>query len=253
MLNEKLKQLRKEKGYTQESLAIELNVVRQTVSQWEKGRSVPDAEMLQRIAEVFEVDVSQLLSANPLTNTEQRDELAIQLAKINEQLAIKNRRSKRIWKTVLVIVIAALVIKGVATAVGLGTYLDNSGFPTKINYDITEHSQAITIPEDAVFVNPDDKEDTYQIVTVNNRDYILFGTQSRTITGKMIGDCIAYNAEDNNQRYYSLVYGNDDYIAEYYVNGMMEQFNFLRAVDTVGQDIACPDFVDPLDYGVWKK
>lgn len=46
MLNENLKQLRKNKGFTQEELADRLNVVRQTVSKWEKGYSVPDAEML---------------------------------------------------------------------------------------------------------------------------------------------------------------------------------------------------------------
>ena len=48
MLNEKIKQYRKSKGYTQETLAQQLGVVRQTVSKWEKGFSVPDAEMLQR-------------------------------------------------------------------------------------------------------------------------------------------------------------------------------------------------------------
>lgn len=68
MLNENIKALRKTKGLTQDELAIRLNVVRQTVSKWEKGLSVPDAEMLQRIAEVFEVNVSQLLGA-PITRT----------------------------------------------------------------------------------------------------------------------------------------------------------------------------------------
>ena len=49
MFNENLKMLRKRKGFTQEELAIKVNVVRQTVSKWEKGLSVPDAEVLQKM------------------------------------------------------------------------------------------------------------------------------------------------------------------------------------------------------------
>ena len=46
MLNENIKNLRKSKGLSQEELAVKLNVVRQTVSKWENGLSVPDADML---------------------------------------------------------------------------------------------------------------------------------------------------------------------------------------------------------------
>ena len=63
MLNENLKQLRKSKGLSQEELAIRLNVVRQTISKWEKGLSVPDADMLIKIADIFEVSVSELIGA----------------------------------------------------------------------------------------------------------------------------------------------------------------------------------------------
>ena len=51
MLAENLKALRKAKGLSQEELAARLHVVRQTVSKWEKGRSVPDADLLIRLAE----------------------------------------------------------------------------------------------------------------------------------------------------------------------------------------------------------
>ena len=53
MFSENLKAARKAKGYTQEELAIKLNVVRQTVSKWEKGLSVPDADVLSRIHLLF--------------------------------------------------------------------------------------------------------------------------------------------------------------------------------------------------------
>ena len=108
MLGENIKVLRKSKGLTQEELAIRLNVVRQTVSKWEKGYSVPDAELLQRLADVLEVDVKQLLGAN-IDAQEGIDAIAEQLAGINEQLAIKNRRARRIWKTIGIVLLVILV------------------------------------------------------------------------------------------------------------------------------------------------
>jgi len=107
MFQENLKTLRKNKGITQEELAARLNIVRQTVSKWEKGQSVPDAEMLVKLAEIFEVPVSQLLGSRIELDTES-DALAEQLARINEQLVIKNRRTKKLWVTI--VIIAAILI-----------------------------------------------------------------------------------------------------------------------------------------------
>lgn len=109
MLGDNIKNLRKQKGFTQEELAIRLHVVRQTVSKWEKGLSVPDAEMLQRLADILEMDVKQLLGAG--SDWEQNsNEVVEQLARINEQLAIKNRRSRRIWKIAGIILIGWVVL-----------------------------------------------------------------------------------------------------------------------------------------------
>ena len=108
MFGENLKTLRINKGFTQEELAARLNIVRQTVSKWEKGQSVPDSEMLVRLAEIFEVPVSQLLGG-PIEPDAQPDALAEQLARINEQLVIKNQRSKRVWKTIGIIAACAII------------------------------------------------------------------------------------------------------------------------------------------------
>ena len=66
MLKENIKSIRKSKGLSQEELAIKLNVVRQTISKWEQGLSVPDSEMLVSISEVLETPVSTLLGENIL-------------------------------------------------------------------------------------------------------------------------------------------------------------------------------------------
>lgn len=109
MFNDNLKELRKSKGFTQEELATKINVVRQTVSKWEKGFSVPDADTLQKIADVLEVEVSQLLGAKIETEAS-KNEIAEQLSRINEQLVIKNRRAKKIWTAVCVILLLPVII-----------------------------------------------------------------------------------------------------------------------------------------------
>ena len=87
MLGENIRTVRTRKGYSQETLAQQLNVVRQTVSKWEKGLSVPDAEMLARLAELLEVPVSDLLGSEPPEEEKRLSDIALQLAILNEQLA----------------------------------------------------------------------------------------------------------------------------------------------------------------------
>lgn len=100
MLSENIKNLRKQKGYSQETLAQELNVVRQTVSKWEKSYSVPDAVMLERLAEVLEVSVSDLLGGE-VKETEPKPDLAqiaAQLTIFNDQYAREQARKQKIRK-----------------------------------------------------------------------------------------------------------------------------------------------------------
>lgn len=61
MFQENLRLKRKERGLSQEELASRLHVVRQTISKWEKGQSVPDAEQLIKLAVILETTVSELL------------------------------------------------------------------------------------------------------------------------------------------------------------------------------------------------
>lgn len=69
MLNENIKNLRKSKGLSQEELAIKLNVVRQTVSKWENGLSIPDSSMLILLADELDTSVSVLLGENVQENS----------------------------------------------------------------------------------------------------------------------------------------------------------------------------------------
>lgn len=84
MLNENIKALRKSKGLSQEELAVRLNVVRQTVSKWEQGLSVPDSDMLISISKALETPVSTLLGE---TVAESRPD---DLKKLSEKLEVIN-------------------------------------------------------------------------------------------------------------------------------------------------------------------
>ena len=128
MFAENLKKIRKDKGYTQEILAEKLNVVRQTVSKWEKGLSLPDVGMLSKIANVLETDVNILLDGQ-ITTTDQ-SEIVKQLAKINEQLTIKNRRYKKIMKTIAIILLIIVIFGILLVILNIGTFISISNSET---------------------------------------------------------------------------------------------------------------------------
>ena len=99
MLSENIKNLRKKKGISQEELAIKLNVVRQTISKWEKGHSVPDSEMLIKLAEALDTTVGTLLgSAVEETETSEFQALAAKLELLNEQLEKRNEIHRKAWR-----------------------------------------------------------------------------------------------------------------------------------------------------------
>ena len=118
MLNENLKAIRKSKGLSQEELAVKLNVVRQTISKWENGLSVPDSDMLIAISEALETSVSTLLGETAAV-PEAGDLKAIseKLEIINLQLAQRKASSRKmlqwlltsLW-VVIVIIFAALAV-----------------------------------------------------------------------------------------------------------------------------------------------
>ena len=95
MINDNIRKYRKQKGLSQEEMAVRLHVVRQTVSKWENGLSVPDAEVLIHMSTLLDVPVSKLLGVE--VDSKDIDDLTAELAQLNEQLAHKNQQEKT-WK-----------------------------------------------------------------------------------------------------------------------------------------------------------
>ena len=111
MLNENIKIVRKSKGLSQEELAIKLNVVRQTISKWEKGLSVPDSELLISISEVLETPVSILLGET-IVEPKSDDLKAIseKLELINLQLAKRKTERRKIFHWLFISLFTLIVI-----------------------------------------------------------------------------------------------------------------------------------------------
>ena len=124
MLKDNLKTLRKNKGLSQEELSIKLNVVRQTISKWETGLSVPDAEMLIKISELFETPVSEILGES-IEEKETNDLKVIseKLEVINEQLSISQKQKRKRKIMVLLIIDICLIFFFVLLALLGSPYL----------------------------------------------------------------------------------------------------------------------------------
>lgn len=110
MLNENIRAIRKSKGLSQEELAVKLNVVRQTISKWEQGLSVPDSAMLLSLSEVLETSVSVLLGES-VTEVRENELKVIseKLEIINLQLAM-NREAKRKKLQLFFILLCAIIV-----------------------------------------------------------------------------------------------------------------------------------------------
>jgi len=113
MLSENIKNIRKAKGLSQEELAVKLNVVRQTVSKWEQGLSVPDSELLLALSEALETPVSTLLGET-VSEPEAEDLKAIsqKLEVINLQLSKQqlSRRNRTHWFFIAVTALTLLIM-----------------------------------------------------------------------------------------------------------------------------------------------
>ncbi len=124
MLSENIKKLRKSKGLSQEELAIKLNVVRQTVSKWENGLSVPDSAMLIALADELDTSVSVLLGESVIEPmTDDLKLISEKLEVINLQLAKKSRFKVKAVRWILISLCALIVIVFIALVVSQSFYL----------------------------------------------------------------------------------------------------------------------------------
>ena len=146
MLNENIKRIRKSKGLSQEELAIKLNVVRQTVSKWENGLSVPDSSMLIILAGELDTTVSELLG-EPIVEptTDDIKILSEKLEVINLQLAKRSVTKVRTIRWIFILLCAIIVILFITLSSMNSSYLN-------WNYNDPELAVAGTIMHEFEFL-----------------------------------------------------------------------------------------------------
>lgn len=111
MLKGNIKAIRKAKGLSQEELSVKLNVVRQTISKWEKGLSVPDSEMLISISKVLETPVSTLLGETiSVSKVDDIKVISEKLEIINLQLSKRRNSRKKLIQWLLILLCVIIII-----------------------------------------------------------------------------------------------------------------------------------------------
>ena len=124
MLNENIKTIRKSKGLSQQELAVRLNVVRQTISKWEQGLSVPDSDMLILISEALETPVSTLLGETVAeTEADSLKAISEKLEVINLQLAQRKTTRRKFFHWLLILLCVAIAAIFAVLAVLNSPYL----------------------------------------------------------------------------------------------------------------------------------
>lgn len=120
MFKDNLKQWRKARGLTQTQLAQRLHVVRQTVSKWEKGWSVPDAQLLQELAQQLDVPVTALLAETDASNAglgpaeDAAQALAQKLVLLESRLAQSAEKRRKRWRVFSIAGLVLAALGGVA-------------------------------------------------------------------------------------------------------------------------------------------
>ena len=146
MLSDNIKRVRKSKGLSQEELAIKLNVVRQTVSKWENGLSVPDSDMLITLADELDTSVNVLLGETVTESmTDDLKVISKKLEVINLQLAKRNMVKIKTIRLILIAVCAFIVLVFIALTIMQSSYL-------RWNYNNPELAVAGTILHGFEFV-----------------------------------------------------------------------------------------------------
>ena len=146
MLSDNIKRIRKSKGLSQEELAIKLNVVRQTVSKWENGLSVPDSDMLITLADELDTSVNVLLGETVTESmTDDLKVISKKLEVINLQLAKRNMVKIKTIRLILIALCAFIVLVFIALTIMQSYYL-------RWNYNNPELAVAGTILHGFEFV-----------------------------------------------------------------------------------------------------
>lgn len=137
VLSEKIKELRKARGLSQEEMAERLHVSRQTISKWEKGLSAPNADYLILLADLFEISVSELLGTSENKQDTDKD-VSKQLEQLNTVLTNRDRRNRKIWRIVCCILLFMVIGSVVLVMFGMISFDQYANDSVKVELEQIE-------------------------------------------------------------------------------------------------------------------
>lgn len=132
--------------------------------------------------------------------------------------------------------------------------LTMAGCRNRIDYSLPDNP--IEFNTD-IFINPSDANDTYLSLEYNERVYIPYGNLKGSINGKDVAKCLGYYVQDGNKMEDTRLFlltndSNANFLMRIDVVGVMSQPDFFRAVDTKGEDIHIPQYIDSADEPFWN-
>ena len=124
--------------------------------------------------------------------------------------------------------------------------------------------QGPQLPEDPIafemqeYVNPADPEDGYLALEYNGRLYLPYGTRGNSFRRSDLGDCLGYPVQEGQPQKDVLICllaadPETNFLVEYFPSGFMQPPVFYRALDTAGKEIDTPEYIESLDYSIWKS
>ena len=131
MLKDTIKKLRIQQGLSQDELAERVHVVRQTISKWERGTSVPDADSLMALARALGVSAAELLGESAMVE-KKPDDLAWETSLLDERIASESQRLDRLVRALKWALVGAAVM---VLVFGLFIWLPNQQFSYTIWWD----------------------------------------------------------------------------------------------------------------------
>lgn len=123
----KLYNLRKQKGLSQEELANRLNVSRQTISKWEVGDSTPDMEKLIAISDMFDISLDELVMDKvPARKDESLSKSEIVGELKDKILSDESKKRTKKWVKIAAIILGVIVLIDIVSMI---IYVSLNGFP----------------------------------------------------------------------------------------------------------------------------
>lgn len=162
---DKLIDLRKKNGWTQEDLAEKMNVSRQSVSKWESAQSIPDLEKILRLSRLFGVSTDYLLKDDqelPEFMEAEEDRPAIRqvtMEEASEYLALEERISRPIALGVLLCITSPVALLLLAACSEAGVLPENLAGGLGVVLLLVMISAAV-----ALFISADSKTEAYKFL-----------------------------------------------------------------------------------------